>query len=333
MNDEPLSIPDNDKIDIDVESEEFDNDANKTSQHFDQNNNTAMTSNDNISNTNTNNNNKMEKKDSLLLGSDSNNVDKLKRLAMRYTELTSTLDQKSRSMAILKNANHELNQYITDIESHHTKELATLKAKISLTRIENEVHSSSSSLAQTRDDGGIPSSKSNTKVKKRRSSLLRFFSSSSKVGGSTTSSLNTSSSSLETTASTRDNDLQTSEKYKLKEDILKKSILIEELQKKCNDHEQRTKILESAVHNKNIELSVKGNRLTKLNDDIKSHVGARVHFVAILNELEDTVLSLNKKLNHTQGEMRENRAKTKENQTKVQTFFTWLTLFLRIAYM
>jgi len=241
--------------------------------------------------------------ESNMLGLDSN-VDKLKSLAMRYSELMSSVDHKSRSMVILKNANHELNQYITNMENYHTMEMATLKAKISLTRIENEVRSSAS--AET------ASSKSSMKVKKRRSSLLRFFTSSSKAGSS--SSLNTSSSSLDTVHSSS----AAAEKSKLREDLLKKTIIIEELQKQCQDYDQRGKILESAVHNKNIELSVKNNRLVKLNDDIKSHVSSRAHFVAILNELEDTVISLNKKLNHTQNEMRENRDKTKDNQKKVQ---------------
>ena len=248
-------------------------------------------------NQNNNNNN-----DSQLLGLDSN-VDKLKRLALRYAEVMSTVDQKSRSLGTLKNANHELNQYITSMENYHTKEMATLKAKISLTRIENEVRSSSSAE--------VTSSKSSVKVKKRRSSLLRFFTSSSKAGSS--SSLNTSASSLDA-----EHLNSVAEKSKLKEDLLKKSIKIEELQKQCQDYDQRCKILESAVHNKNIELSVKINQLAKLNDDIKSHVSARAHFVEILNELEDTVSSLNKKLHHTQNEMRQNRDKTKENQKKVQ---------------
>ena len=240
--------------------------------------------------------------ESNMLGLDSN-VDKLKSLAMRYSELMSSVDHKSRSMVILKNANHELNQYITNMENYHTMEMATLKAKISLTRIENEVRSSVS--AET------ASSKSSMKVKKRRSSLLRFFTSSSKAGSS--SSLNTSSSSLDTVHSSS----AATEKSKLREDLLKKTIIIEELQKQCQDYDQRGKILESAVHNKNIELSVKNNRLAKLNDDIKSHVSSRAHFVEILNELEDTVTSLNKKLNYTQNEMRENRDKTKDNQKKV----------------
>ena len=241
--------------------------------------------------------------ESNMLGLDSN-VDKLKNLALRYSELMSSVDHKSRSMVILKNANHELNQYITNMENYHTMEMATLKAKISLTRIENEVRSSASTETA--------SIKSSMKVKKRRSSLLRFFTSSSKA--ESTSSLNTSSSSLDTEHST-----SAAEKSKLREDLLKKTIIIEELQKQCHDYDQRGKILESAVHNKNIELSVKNNRLAKLNDDIKSHVSSCAHFVEILNELEDTVTSLNKKLNHTQNEMRENRDKTKDNQKKVNT--------------
>ena len=225
-------------------------------------------------------------------------VNKLKSLALRYSDLLSSVDNKSRSMEILKKANDELNQYISDMENYHTKQVASLKAKISLNRIESEVRSQTPSQSPSRV-GNIAQNK------RRRSSILgRFF------------SRNSGSNLPEISESVVPIDRQ-EETKRIKEELVNKTVTIEELRKRCNEFEQKEKILEAAIHNKNIELSVKNTRMKKLSNNLKSHSDSDAQSVMMLGKLQENVESLNRKMEYTASDMRHSRVKIKENQEKV----------------
>jgi len=226
-------------------------------------------------------------------------VEKLKKLASRYSALLLTVDQKSRNVTILAKANQELNQYISNMENYHAKQVGSLKAKISLTRIENEVRSNSSI-------GSPNHEKSQQKLKKKRSSFWRRFSKSS-------SNINELSASTSTVS-----EIETRGSLKMQDEILKKTVLIEELQKQCADYEQREKILEEAIHNKNVEISLKNNRVQKLKKELESHISDRECLLEVTNQLEGTVVTTNLQLKEIESEMKENRTDTKGSYLKVQ---------------
>ncbi|XP_065683922.1 repetitive organellar protein-like isoform X1 [Hydra vulgaris] len=141
----------------------------------------------------------------------------------------------------IQNTNETLNKYIHDAEISQIREIGSLKAKMSLMRIEKEIEY----------ENEMENSIVTSKVKTKKKSFPAFF---RKKQPKKIDIINLAEHLVE----------KNEEKLKLEMENM--SIEIESLKKSCEDFQKREELLESELLSKDIEISRKQKRIKELNE-------------------------------------------------------------------
>jgi len=244
----------------------------------------------------------------------------MKELKVQIKELQNEnkeLRKLSKKQDVFVKANDTLNEYISESEQHRIKEISSLKARLSLTKmitdVQKEQHLQSTLSLAEHQNASMNDSVENVTPKKRsrRSSILfwRKKSNSSKT--------NSPSSSLTPTIHENVN-LQNLLNEAVGHELEEKYYEIEDLTVNKDELEKRVLILEENLQSRNIELSAKSKRnkdLIKRNNKTKQYVDK---CCCLLNEINGAILLTTNKVMNIENTTKENRNAVHEHYKKLE---------------